>query len=97
MIPAKDLTIRECKVSEIKSFIEDKHYSHSINGVKVSYSFAVEHEGYLVGAVLFGAMSTTAWKRFAQNEYEVLELRSFSPKYRPKIIFAEFLRSVYYT
>ena len=75
MIPAKDLTIRKCRVSEIKSFIENKHYSQSINGVKVSYSFAVEHEGYLVGAVLFGAMSTTAWKRFAQNEHEVLELR----------------------
>ncbi len=71
----KDLTIKECEASEIRSFIEANHYSHSINGVKISYCFAVEYGGNLVGAVLFGAMSTTAWKRFARNEYAVLELR----------------------
>lgn len=59
----------------MRKFIEQHHYSHSINGVKNSFCFKVEFAGVLVGAVLFGAMSTTAWKKFSSFEHEVLELR----------------------
>ena len=75
MIKPKDLTINICELNEIRSFIETHHYSHNINGVKVTYCFKVEYEGKLVGAVLFGAMSTTAWKKFSTKEKDVLELR----------------------
>lgn len=74
-IKAKDLLISQRNVKDIKDFIEHNHYSHTINGVKITYCFKVEHEGILVGGVLFGAMSTTAWKKFADNEKKVLELR----------------------
>lgn len=74
-IRARDLTIKPCEVGEIKKFIETNHYSKSINGVKVFSCFKVEHNGTLVGAVLFGAMATTAWKKFADSEKNVLELR----------------------
>jgi hypothetical protein len=74
-IQAKDLTITLCKVEEVRNFIETNHYSHSINGVKIKYCFKVEYNGRLVGAALFGAMSTTAWKKFADSEQKVLELR----------------------
>jgi hypothetical protein len=72
---ARDLIFSVCLVSEIKEFIETKHYSHSINGVKVSICFKAEYDNELVGAMLFGQMSTTAWKRFGTTEDSVLELR----------------------
>jgi len=72
---ARDLTISLCALSEIRNFIETHHYSKSINGVKVSYCFKVEYRGLLVGGVLFGAMATTAWKKFSNSEEKVLELR----------------------
>jgi hypothetical protein len=72
---ARDLNIRECDRGEVSEFIETHHYSKSINGVKSSACFAVEYKGSLVGAVLYGQMSTTAWKRFGEGEQEVLELR----------------------
>lgn len=74
-IKARDLTITLCHVSEIRGFIETHHYSHSINGVKISYCFKVNYLGELVGGALFGAMSTTAWKKFSNSEKKVLELR----------------------
>lgn len=72
---ARDLSIAPCLVSEVRCFIEGNHYSRSINGVKVSQCFAVRHDGVLVGAILYGALSTTAWKRFSDTESKVLELR----------------------
>jgi len=72
---ARELTIRQCGVKRVRKFIEDHHYSKSINGVKISCCFEVIHNGELVGAVLFGQLSTTAWKKFGSSEEEVLELR----------------------
>lgn len=74
-IKARDLQISLCPVGDIKDFVEKNHYSHSINGVKIKYCFKIEHEGVLVGGVIFGAMSTTAWKKFFNKESGVLELR----------------------
>lgn len=74
-IKARELVIAPCELKEVRGFVEENHYSHNINGVKVSYCFKVTHEGVLIGGVIFGAMSTTAWKRFADKESEVLELR----------------------
>lgn len=75
LIPAASLVVARCDLSVIKRFIEEHHYSHSVNGVKVSFCYSVTHCGELVGGVLFGAMSTTAWRKFASSEREVLELR----------------------
>ena len=72
---ARDLEIRVADRSEIKEFIENNHYSKSINGVKSTVCFAVEYNDNIVGAVLYGQMSTTAWKKFGKKESEVLELR----------------------
>lgn len=75
MIKARELVIEKCEVREIKNYIETNHYSHNINGVKVKYCFKVLHMNKIVGAVLFGAMSTTAWKKFSDQENKVIELR----------------------
>ncbi len=74
-IKARELDIHPCAVKEVRGFIEQHHYSKSINGVKITQCFMVVHSGSLVGAVLFGQISTTAWKKFGDSESEVLELR----------------------
>lgn len=72
---ARELNISPCESVAVRSFIETNHYSHSINGVKISHCFRVDFNNQMVGAVLFGAMSTTAWKKFSDLESKVIELR----------------------
>jgi hypothetical protein len=72
---ARELTITPCEAKEVRGFIEENHYSKSINGVKITQCFKVLFNDLIVGAVLFGQLSTTAWKKFGDNESEVLELR----------------------
>jgi len=72
---ARELEITACGIADVRDFIEANHYSHNVNGVKISQCFRVDFAGLLCGAVLFGAMSTTAWKKFGSDEKEVLELR----------------------
>ena len=57
---ARDLIITKCLLSDIKSFVENNHYSKNVNGVKISYCFKVTYNNKLIGAVIFGKMSTTA-------------------------------------
>jgi len=78
----RDLKISPCELAQVRRFVEANHYSHSVNGVKISHCFRVELGGKLppgdiVGGVIFGALSTTAWKRFADSEEKVMELRRF--------------------
>ena len=61
-------------LKDIRDFIETHHYSKSVNGVKVSFCFKISENGIIVGAALFGQLSTTAWKRFGEKETDILEL-----------------------
>ena len=72
---ARDLSVLPCEVKDVRDFIERHHYSKSINGVKITQCFKVTNKEDLVGAVLFGQLSTTAWKKFGSSEAHVLELR----------------------
>ena len=60
----------------VKEFIEKWHYSHSINGLRTSYCFALTSEnGKMIGAALFGALGmANNWKKFAEKELDVTEL-----------------------
>ena len=62
-------------VRDLRPFIEANHYSKSINGCKVAYAFSLRLDGVLVGAALFGPLSTTAWKKYGESERDVVELR----------------------
>ena len=63
-------------IKDIHPFIEKYHYSKSINGCKVSRCYALyNNDDEIVGAMLFGALSTTAWKKYAKSENDVVELR----------------------
>lgn len=74
-IKVKEIKISPCDVKEIRKFIEKNHYSHNINGVKITQCFKAEYKNILIGAVLFGKMSTTAWRKFSNKEEDVIELR----------------------
>ena len=62
--------------SEVKDFIEEHHYSHNINGLRISYCFGLYDDETLVGAMLYGGLAmANAWKKYGESEEEVLELR----------------------
>lgn len=62
-------------VHDVREFVEKHHYSHSINGVKIGFCFAIYNSGRMVGAMVFGELSTTSWKKYAKSEHDVIELR----------------------
>lgn len=71
-----DFIVSPCPRSEVAAFIEEHHYSHSINGVKVTQCFRLDHEGEMIGAMLFGQMATRGqWEPYGDSEESVLELR----------------------
>lgn len=72
---SKLFLFKNVSLVEVRNFIEQNHYSKSVNGCKVSYCFAIYSDGNLVGAALFGQLSTTAWKKYSQCEGDVVELR----------------------
>ena len=72
---ARELMFSPCSLVEIRKFVETYHYSHSVNGVKITQCFKAEYDGEIVGGIIYGQLSTTAWKKFGKTENEVLELR----------------------
>lgn len=72
----KDYTVRLVDRSVVKEFIEQWHYSKSINGVKSTYCFGLFDNDRLIGAMLFGDVGmANAWKKYAKNREDILELR----------------------
>jgi hypothetical protein len=69
------LTTAPVPVATVRGFIESTHYSKSINGCKVTQCYGLYSGGSLVGAILFGELSTTAWKKYGSVEGDVIELR----------------------
>lgn len=67
---------RHVSRSEIKQFIEQNHYSKSINGCIADYCFALYDGEYIIGAMFYGRMAMAGqYKKFSENENEVIELR----------------------
>lgn len=69
------MEIKLVSLLDVREFIETNHYSHSVNGVKHRFIFGAYEEGRLVACVLYGSLSTTAWKKYANCESRVIELR----------------------
>lgn len=74
-LQASELWFELCEYDAIKPFVIEHHYRHSLNGVTNQYCFKALHLGRLVGAIVYGWMSTTAWKKFGTVEHKVIELR----------------------
>jgi len=68
--------VYSCERKEIESFIEQWHYSHSINGVKTKYCFKLLDGDRLIGALIYAAFGmASVWKKYADSEEKVVELR----------------------
>lgn len=73
---AINYTVRQVSRSEVKDFIEEHHYSHNINGLRVAHCFGLFDGETLVGAMLYGGLAmANAWKKYGDSDAEVLELR----------------------
>ena len=76
MIKVRNFICSPCSRSEIAEFIERNHYSGSINGCIADFCFRLDRGEEMIGAAFFGRMAMrNQWKRFADSEDEVTELR----------------------
>ena len=61
---------------DVQAFIENNHYSKSINGCIADYCFALFNDSQMIGAMFYGRMAMrNQWKRFGEQEQDVIELR----------------------
>jgi len=76
MLNNGDYYIERVERNVIKDFVEEHHYSKSINGVVSDYCFAMYKGEELIGAMLYGRLGmANAWKKYADAEHKVTELR----------------------
>ena len=70
-------TVRPVERCDVRNFIEEWHYSESINGCIADYCYALFKPcGEMAGAMFFGRMAmANQWRRFSDNEKKVIELR----------------------
>lgn len=72
----KDFRVYHCKRHEVTDFIEEWHYSKSINGVMTTHCFGLLYENKLIGAMLYGRLGmANTWKKYTDSEHKILELR----------------------
>lgn len=94
----KDWAVQLVSRADVREFIEANHYSKSINGLMVSYAFALTFENKVVGAMLYGKMAmANAWKKYGSSADAAIELRRLclvddTPKNTESWFIAETLR-----
>lgn len=75
------MSVRDFKVVKVDrkvigKFIEEHHYSGSINGCMADFCFALYDNDELIGGLFYGRMAmANQWRRFAGSACEVIELR----------------------
>ncbi len=73
---AKKFTVEPVPRSEVAEFIEQWHYSGSINGCIADHCFGLYDGMQMVGAMFYGRMAmANQWRRFARRPEDVIELR----------------------
>lgn len=72
----KSFTVKRVERVEVRDFIQENHYSKSINGCIADYCYALFDKDRMIGAMFFGRMAmANQWKRFSDKENYVIELR----------------------
>lgn len=88
----KGFTFVVTSLRDIRSYIETYHYSKSVNGLKISYCFKIVNDkNEIVGASIYGQQSTTAWKKYVENESDLLELRRLCTTDKTKNLLSKFV------
>jgi hypothetical protein len=76
MMKVKELKVTPVPLSTIRTIIETLHYSHSVNGLRVSHCFGLYHEETLIGGMIYGKPAMrNAWKKYTDKEDDLIELR----------------------
>jgi len=71
-----DYVVKRTSIQEIRAFVEQWHYSGSINGLRVTYCFGLYDNDTLIGGMIYGGLGmANAWKKYADIETDVIELR----------------------
>lgn len=72
----KDFEVKLTNIQYVKDFIEEWHYSSSVNGLRISHVFGLFYNHQLIGAMIYGPLGmANTWKKYANSESEVIELR----------------------
>lgn len=72
----RSFTVELTDRKSISKFIEENHYSGSINGCISDYCFALYDGSKMIGAMFYGRMAMAGqWRRFSEKESDVTELR----------------------
>ena len=72
----KRFSVVHCERSEVKDFIEEWHYSKSINGLMSDYCFKLMDGNRMIGAMIYGRFAmANVWKKYSNSPEEVIELR----------------------
>lgn len=74
----EDYYVEKVERRDVRDFIEENHYSHSINGCIADYCFALyrNRDNRMVGAMFYGRMAmANQYKKYSDNQEEVTELR----------------------
>src|SRR6187431_325659 len=73
----KSWIVKRVERSQIKDFIQNWHYSKSINGYHADFCYALfDQFGEMKGAMFFGRMAMAGqYKKFSDKESNVIELR----------------------
>lgn len=72
----RDFRVELTNRKSISKFIEENHYSGSINGCISDYCFALYDGSKMIGAMFYGRMAMAGqYKRFSEKESDVTELR----------------------
>ena len=63
-------------IQTASTIIKDWHYSGSTNGLMVSHCFGLFYNENLIGTIIYGGLAmANAWKKYADNPTDVIELR----------------------
>lgn len=72
----KEFDVKPVEIQAIRQFVEQWHYSHNVNGLRVAQCFALTWNDSIIGAMIFGQVGmANAWKPYGDCEDDVVELR----------------------
>ena len=76
MSEVKSFLVKRVERKDIAQFIEQWHYSKSINGCHTDFCYALFRKDQMIGAMFFGRMAMrNQYKKFSERESDVIELR----------------------
>jgi len=76
MSKVRSYKVELCERNEIRDFIEEWHYSKSINGLKTDYCFKLMDGDDIIGGMMYGRIAMAGvWKKYADDVNELTELR----------------------